>query len=98
MHLAQIKDLYQPSMFTDFSTLPADILSRVLSFAIGGAGLYFLYILITAGYTFISSMGDEAKVRGVHKQVSNALLGLLVVVCSYFILQIVQKILGLNIL
>jgi len=51
-----------------------------------------------SGYSFMSSLGDESRIRNVQKEVTNSLFGLLIVVASYFLMQIIEKILGLSIL
>jgi hypothetical protein len=97
MPLAQIIiDGYQnPSnKFTDADTLPAQIISRTLLFAIAAAGLYFFYQLIISGFSYMTAMGDEARLKEVIKRMTNAAIGLIIIISAFFILQIIQTITG----
>ena len=67
-------------------------------FAIIGAGLFFFVRLISAGYTYLTSLGESAKIQSASKELLNAIIGLLIVVSAFFIAQIVQVIFGINIL
>jgi hypothetical protein len=99
MHLAQIRGVNAPSIFfNNYTSLPADLLSRLLIFAIAAAGLFFFYRLLSAGFSYMSSLGDEVKLQQITKEVTNALFGLLIVICSYFLLQLLQFITGTVIL
>jgi hypothetical protein len=101
MHLAQISiDGYQnPStQFTDANILPGQIMSRVLLFAIGAAGLYFLYQLLISGFSYMTAMGDEARLKEVLKRMTNSAIGLVIIISAFFILQIIQTITGTNLI
>jgi uncharacterized membrane protein len=99
MHLAQITGVNNPSTrFTSSDTLVGDVVSRALLFAISLAGLYFFYVLITSGISYMTSSGDEMRLKQIQKQLVNAVYGLLIVIAAYFIIQIVQRITGTNIL
>ena len=99
MHLAQITGVNNISnRFANSNTLVGDVVSRALLFAISLAGLYFFYVLLTSGISYMTSTGDEMRLRQIMKQLTNAVYGLLVVIGAYFIIQIVQKITGTNLL
>jgi len=99
MHLAQIFGINSPSnQFTSYDTLVGDVVSRALLFAISFVGLYFFYQLISSGVSFMTSVGDEMKLKMVQKRLTNAAYGLIIVIGAYFIIQIVQKITGINII
>jgi hypothetical protein len=101
MKLAQISGINSPSTIfttTSYSTLAGDVASRVLLFAISLAGLYFFYQLLSSGLSYMTSTGDEMRLKQIQKQLTNALYGLLIVIVAYFIIQIIQKITGANLL
>jgi hypothetical protein len=99
MVLAQITSVNDLSnKFTDSSTLAGDVISRVLLFAISFAGLFFFYQLISSGLSYMTSTGDDMRLKQIQKQLTNAVYGLLIVIASYFIIQVVQKITGANLL
>lgn len=84
--------------FTSSNNLVGDIVSQLLLVAIALAGFIFLVKLIMAGYGYLTSAGDSAKIAGATKNLTNAGLGLFVVLTTFFIAQILQKVLGINIL
>jgi hypothetical protein len=99
MKIAQITGINQVgNQFTNPINLVGDVVSRVLLFAISFAGLLFFYQLLTSGISYLTSTGDEMRLRQIQKQLTNAAYGLLIVIASYFIIQIVQKITGTNLL
>jgi hypothetical protein len=74
------------------------LISRVILFAIIAAGLFFFFQLIFSGYQYLTSGGDSAKVQAASKQLTNATIGLLIVVTSYFLAQIIEVVFGINFL
>jgi hypothetical protein len=99
MKLAQITGINPPagSKFTNSTTLAGDVASRAILFAIALAGLYFFFQLITSGVSFMTSMGDEGKIKNAQKQVTNAGFGLIIIICAFFLMQIIQKITGISV-
>jgi|SRR3989344_202118 len=95
----QITGIAEPSTrFTNFGVLPADLLSTLLTFAIVGAGLFFFVRLISAGYGYLTNAGDQNKIQNASKELINAVIGLLLIISSFFIIQIIQTTLGVNII
>lgn len=74
------------------------IISRLLPFAIIVAGLFFFVKLIVAGFSYLTSAGDSAKIQSATKNLTNAGLGLLIVLTAYFLAQILEVVLGVKIL
>lgn len=74
------------------------IVSRVLLYSIIIAGIIMFVKLLISGFTYLTAVGDPGKIQGATKDIINALTGLLVVLSSYFIIQIIQVVFGLSIL
>lgn len=99
MKLAQVTAISgTTSHFDNYQTLPALLFSRILPFAMGAAGLYFFYQITQCGFSYMGSMGDPAKLQNIQKQLWNATLGLIAVIASFFILQIIQTMTGANLI
>lgn len=98
MTLAQINGINTVTRFTDSNTLVGDVVSRVLIFAVIAAGLYFLFHLITSGFSFLTSAGDPAKLQTATREITNALLGLVIVISVFFAAQLIETILGINLI
>lgn len=76
----------------------ASFISNFLGFITGLAGIMFLIYLIFAGLSWVSSGGDKGKVEAARNQMTQAALGLVVVIAAYSIAGVVGKVLGLDIL
>jgi hypothetical protein len=98
MHLAQLTLTSPSTIFTTYTDLPTLIVSRILIFAISIAGFIFLFRTISAGFAFLNSRGDPAKIQAATQGLTNGLIGLVVVVTAFFIAQIIQTVFGLKIL
>lgn len=97
--LAQINlPLPNNLIFNDANTLPADLFSRVMLFAIAAGGLIFFVQLIMAGFNLLTAAGDPGKIQSATKALTNSLVGLILVISTYFIAQIIEAIFGLQIL
>ena len=84
------------STFPNLSTL----ISLILSNALVLAGIILLFLLIFGGLTFIMGAGasDAKKTQQGQQAVTSALVGFAIVFLSYFIIQIIEVLTGLDIL
>jgi hypothetical protein len=98
MRLAQISIDSPSHVFTTSNSFFSVFVSRILLFAIFIAGFYFLFRIISSGYTYLTSTGEPAKIQTATKSLTNGIVGLVIVVSAYFIAQIINAVFGLNIL
>ncbi len=109
MKIAQIENISPPPAFTNFKfkgnpdyfytrDFLGIVVSRLLTFAIIGSGLFFFVRLISAGYSYLTNAGDQNKIQSASKELLNAVIGLLLIISSYFIIQAIQVIFGIKIL
>lgn len=73
------------------------ILSNALPIVIGLAGLGLLLMLISAGYTFMTSAGDAKKMEQGKQQLTFAIVGFLIVFGAYWVVQILGIMFGTSI-
>lgn len=73
-------------------------ISRAIQYSIIIAGLIFFVKLISAGFSYMTSTGDSAKVQAATKEITNALIGLILIVSVFFIKQVIETLLGIKIL
>jgi hypothetical protein len=73
-------------------------LSTFIGFLTTLAGLMFLVYFIFAALSWITAGGEKGKVETARQQMTNAALGLIVVIAAYAISGIVGKVLGIDIL
>jgi hypothetical protein len=99
MYLFQITAITpQSTVFNDSNTLVPVLAARILLYAIPLAGLIFFVMLLVAGFNFLTSAGDTAKIDSAKKGLTNGGIGLALVIVAYFLTQIIQAVFGLNIL
>lgn len=72
------------------------LIHNVIEFIFAIAGLVVLIFIIFAGFKFITSGGDAGKKEEAQKQIVAAVIGLLIIVFSFFIVQLIFSLLGLG--
>lgn len=77
-------------MFTKLGTLISNIIG-VLTVV---AALWFLTQLVTAGFAWISAGGDKNKLAEAQHKITNAIVGLLIVVVAVVFLDLITRLLG----
>ena len=73
-------------------------LSVILGFFTIVGGLMFLLFFIAGALSWLSAGGEKGKVQAAHTQLTNAAIGLIIVIIAQAIVGIVSGVLGLNIL
>ena len=100
--LGNIKPLpnsYDPG--TDINTASqtlTDIFSNTFGVFTLVAGLMFILYFVLGGISWLTSGGERDKIQKAQQQMTNAVIGLIIVVTAYGITFIVGKVLGINIL
>ena len=74
------------------------VLSGIIGFLTIIAALWFLIQFIIAGYNFINAGGDKGRATEAKEKITNAIVGLLIVVAAWVIVAVIGKLLGLEIL
>lgn len=57
-----------------------------------------LFVLIYSGWLWLTSAGDKQKIAAIKQRITYALVGLIVVLLSFFIVNFVTKFIGFNLL
>ncbi len=70
------------------------VISKAVPIIIGLAGLGLLLMLISAGYTFMTSAGDAKKMEQGKQRLTYAIVGFLIVFGAYWVVQIVGIMFG----
>ncbi|HWS49205.1 MAG TPA: hypothetical protein VN174_04120 [Candidatus Methanoperedens sp.] len=74
------------------------LVSGILPFIYGFAGLALFIMLIMGGITLMTAAGDPAKSKDGYGKITAGLIGFLIIFISYFVAQIVEVVLGIKIL
>ena len=89
---------YQKNAGGNTGSLLTDFLSSIITTLTVVASLAFAIYFIIGGLKWITSGGDKTKAEEAKTQMTQAAIGLIVVVISFFIIGIISNILGLDIL
>lgn len=69
----------------------------LLSYIYVFAGLILLILLIFGGITLMTAAGDQNKTKQGYGMISSGLIGFAIIFVSYFVLQLVEVVLGVKI-
>ncbi|MFC1727725.1 hypothetical protein ACFL0Y_04340 [Patescibacteria group bacterium] len=83
-------------------TTTVSFFNKIVSTAIGVmtviAGLWFVFQFILGGFNFLTAGGDKSKTQEAQKKITNAAIGIFIVVAAMFIVDLIGRVLGLEIL
>lgn len=75
-----------------------DLINAILPNVYVAAGLVIFFMFVLGGFKVVSSASDSHKMEEGKKTITFAIIGLLVIFGSYWIIQIIQLVTGLEIL
>lgn len=78
-----------------FSTI-GDILTSAIPFVFAFAGIGLLLMIISAGFTLLTSAGDAKKLDMGKNKLTYALVGFLIIFAAYWITQLAGRVFGLD--
>jgi len=97
--LAQDIDLNPTGQFADLGNITiGGIVSALIKLILIIAALVFFFILVIGGIRWIVSGGDKAGTEAARAQITNALIGLVIVFAAWAILQMIRIFFGIDIL
>ena len=82
------------SEYTGVGSLINNILPNI--YIAGGVIIFFM--ILFGGFTIITNAGNADKIKDGSKTITSAIMGLLVLFASYWIIQIIQVVTGASIL
>ena len=85
------------SATTQYTGVGSLINNILLNIYIAG-GLVVFFMIVFGGFTIIANAGDSHKIQEGGKTITSAIIGLLVLFASYWIIQLIQVITGVSIL
>lgn len=72
------------------------VIRNLVNAALVFAGVIALFLIIYAGYKFISSKGDPQAVDAAKKTLTYAIIGLVIIFLSFFIVQVIATVTGVD--
>lgn len=77
---------------------PGTLINNILPNVYIAGGIIIFFMLLFGGFTIISHAGNPDKLKDGTKTITSAIIGLLVLFASYWIIQLIQVITGVSIL
>ncbi len=88
--LDSIKDSFPDTVVADDAKL-SDLIKKIMEYALYFAGVIAVLFIIYGGYQYIFSGGADDRAKAGRKTLGNAIIGLIIVVLAYIIIQIVYR-------
>ena len=88
--------IFEIPTFYGFTNL-AGLIDNLIQLDFFVAGLAFLFSLLLGGVQWITASGDPKALDAAKGRITNAIIGLIIVVASFSIAIIIQSVLGINI-
>jgi hypothetical protein len=85
-----------PDYFVDLSRLGREntfqgLLGYLIVGLLGAAGLLAVFFIIFAGFQYLTSRGNEEQAQASKKTLTNAIIGLVIIILSYVIVVVVAR-------
>lgn len=81
---------------------PIALFNKVISVIVGIitliAFIYFIFLFFTAALSWVTAGGDQKRIESAGNKITNGIIGMIIVVSAIFIIDLLGKILGINIL
>lgn len=75
---------------------PGDIINAILPYVFAFAGIGLLVFLMIGGLQMMTAKGDPKAIEGAQAKITSALIGFLIIIVSYVLVQLLTKVLGLG--
>lgn len=75
---------------------PASIIGNILPYIFGAAAIALLIYLILGGFQMMTSRGDPKAMQGAQAKITNALIGFVIIIIAFFIVQLLGQLFGLQ--
>jgi hypothetical protein len=73
-----------------------DLFTSIVVFAMAAAALIFFFMLLWGGFRYLNAGGDPKNAEAARQTLTNAAVGLLIVVLSFVIIEIATRIIGVS--
>ncbi len=70
------------------------VLSNIISFALMASGIVAVFFIIFAGIKLVTSSGDQKKVESARKTLTWAIIGLIIILMAFFIVNFLGVLTG----
>lgn len=74
-----------------------EIISAILPYIFVIAGLILFFLLISSGFELLTSAGNPESQKKAQAKLTNAIVGFIIIFLAYWLAQIVEAVLGIQI-
>lgn len=74
------------------------VLSNTVGFLTVIGGIWFIFQFIIGAFGWLTAGGDKTKVETAQKRITQAFIGLIIIVAAIFLIDVIGNLLGLKIL
>lgn len=71
-------------------------LSNIVNAALVLAGVVAVFLIVWAGFQYVTSNGDKEKVDGARKRMTYAIIGLVFIIMSFIIVKFIEQFTGVG--
>ena len=75
-----------------------DLISKAIGVLTVSAGIWFLFQIIAGSFQWLASGGEKQAVQNAQKRITNAVMGLFIVVISYALISLIGLFFGIDLL
>jgi cytochrome bd-type quinol oxidase subunit 2 len=72
------------------------VLQNVINAALALSGLVAVFLIIYSGYQYVTSSGDKEKVDNARKRLTYAIIGLVIIMLSFVMINIFSQLTGVE--
>lgn len=83
--------------FTFASSKPGEVITNLLPYIYGIAGIVLILNVITSGLSMMTSAGEPKALQAAQHKLSNSLIGIIILFASFFIVRLILQFLGINV-
>jgi hypothetical protein len=77
-------------------TTLGSIIGKTLPYIFAAAAIGLLIYLVLGGFQFMTSRGDPKAAQGAQGKITNAIIGFVIIIFAYFIVQIFGQLFGIE--
>jgi len=91
------KEITEPINFKFKNANIGDIISALIPYIFTIAGLILFIMLIMGGFGFLTSGGNPDKVKAAQGKLTSAVIGFVIIFVSYWLIRILEIVLGIDV-
>ena len=98
---ARIYNPIMPGIYPDVDEAPSllsDTLNKIITIFFIVGGVAFFFMLVMGGIKWMTSSGDKEKLEAAKKQITSAIIGIVIIFLIFVIFNLIETLFGVNLL